>query len=297
MGNTSDTARGTIEMVVAMTIAGTIGIFVVESGLPPLVVVFYRCLFGAAALGLYCLFQGSFKIRGTRPRTVALVALGGVFLVSNWVLLFEAFRLTSISIATIVYHVNPFIILFLGMLAFGESVQRRKMMWTVAAFAGLVMVIGLPVGYAGDYPLGIALALLATALYSCTIVFAKWLPGLAPELIAFLQVALGAVLLLPIARPWEVPASGGHWPYLVTLGIVHTGLMYALLYAAFQRLSMPLIAILSFVFPVVAVILDGVVYDHRLGFLQWVGVAIIAVATIAVRLDWKLLPRRGRALS
>ncbi len=57
----------------------------------------------------------------------------GLLIIFNWVLLFAAFPKTSISLATIVYHVNPFVILFLGALVFHEKLNKNDVLWTIVA--------------------------------------------------------------------------------------------------------------------------------------------------------------------
>ncbi len=288
----SPTGSGVVEMALAMAIAGSIGVFAVESGQPAFTVVFYRCLFGALSLGIYCCWRGLFRQVHYSFRNLALISVGGAFLVYNWVLMFEALNLTSISIVTVVYHVNPFIILALGAVFFSERLDRHKLGWTSLAFAGLMAVIGIPDAMAGDYLRGIAFTLLATTLYAFTIVFSKWVKGVPPAFIAFQQVSIGVLLVLPFVDFGRIPA-GRDWFFLISLGVLHTGVEYVLLYAAFQKLSMALIAILSFVYPVVAVLLDYLVYGHLLSWEQLLGVALIALATLGVRLGWKL-PWPGR---
>lgn len=279
---------GVVEMAAAMAIAGSIGVFAVESAQPPFTVVFYRCLFGALALGVYCSFRGLFQQTDWRARNLAFICLGGTFLVYNWVLMFEALNLTSISIVTIVYHVNPFIILLMGTVFFAERIDRHKLSWTAFAFAGLLGVIGVPEAMQGDYVRGIVFTLLATTLYSFTIVFSKWVRGVPPAVIAFIQVSVGVFLVLPFVDFSQSPV-GQEWFFLISLGVLHTGVEYVLLYSAFQKLPMALIAILSFIYPVVAILLDYLVYGHLLTLAQIIGVAMIAIATLGVRLEWRVL--------
>lgn len=289
MAGRSNVRIGVVEMAVAMAIAGSIGVFALESEQPPFTVVFYRCLFGALALGIYCLTRGLFRRGDYSVRNLGLICLGGAFLVYNWVLMFEALRLSSISIVTIVYHVNPFIILLLGVVFFAERIDRHKLGWTTFAFAGLLCVVGLPEAMEGDYVRGIVFTLLATTLYSFTIVLSKWVKGVPPAVIAFIQVSLGVFLALPFVDFAGVPA-GQEWFFLISLGILHTGVEYVLLYSAFQKLSMALIAILSFIYPVVAIALDYLVYGQVLSLEQMTGVVMIALATLGVRLEWKIRP-------
>ncbi|MBI3451292.1 MAG: EamA family transporter [Rhodospirillales bacterium] len=277
-----------LKMIAAMAIAGSVGVFVLESGQSAFNVAFYRCVFGALSLGLLCIFSGKLKREYFTMRSLRVISIGGAFLVYNWALLFKAYSLTSISIATIVYHVNPFIILFLGLIFFRDRFDFGKLVWTLVAFVGLISVVGIPDVLVGDHMLGIGLTLAATTLYSFTVVFAKWLKEIPSEFIAFIQVSVGAVLLLPFTNLGDVPASGFHWYYLIGLGVLHTCIEYALLYSAFQKLSMALIAILSFIYPVVAVLLDYLFYGRVLEVSQWAGIAAIVIATLGVKLEWQL---------
>ncbi|WP_268630478.1 NAD-binding protein, partial [Escherichia coli] len=53
-------------------------------------------------------------------KDVGLALAAGAALVLNWVLLFSAYRLASISLATAVYNVQPFFLIGLGALFLGE---------------------------------------------------------------------------------------------------------------------------------------------------------------------------------
>lgn len=87
------------------------------------------------------------------------------------------------------------------------------------------------------------------------------------------------------------PLAGLQWGYLIGLGFFHTAVQYILLYGAFQKLPMALIAILSFIYPVVTVVLDYAIYEQRLQPAQWLGITAIVVATLAVKLNWRLRRR------
>ena len=250
--------QGTLEMGAAMAISGTIGWFVVQSGLPALEVVFWRCAFGAVALGLVCWAMG--LLRGMTWRIARWAALGGVAIVTNWLLLFGAYSHASISVATAVYNTQPFMLVVFGALLFGERVTLAKLGWLATAFVGMLLIVqakpgaGLP---GGDYALGIAMALGAAFFWAVASVIAKRLTGTPPHLIALVQVAVGVLMLAPFARLGTPPQGASTWLLLVTLGVVHTGLMYILLYGAVQKLPTYLQGALSFIYPVVAIGVDA----------------------------------------
>ncbi|WP_373791725.1 EamA family transporter, partial [Delftia acidovorans] len=165
---------GTWRMLLAMALSGTIGLLVVESALSPLLVVFARCVLGALGLGLWLAWRRDWvKPQG---REWLWLAGGGIALVLNWVALFSAYHYSSIAVATVVYHVQPFMLLALSALQ-GEPVERRKLPWLllallgVALSSGLVGLNGMDASHAGTGAwIGVALALLAAALYAGTTV-------------------------------------------------------------------------------------------------------------------------------
>jgi drug/metabolite transporter (DMT)-like permease len=75
---------------------------------------------------------------------------------------------------------------------------------------------------------------------------------------------------------------------LATLGIVHTGVMYILLYGAIQKLPTYLQGSLSFIYPVVAILVDFWAFGHRLHLSQVAGAAAILIAAAGMNLGWTL---------
>lgn len=276
--------QGTLEMSGAMAISGTIGWFVVQSGQAALDVVFWRCAFGAATLALVCAAMGI--LRGVLTwRQTAWAALGGVAIVTNWLLLFGAYSHASISIATAVYNTQPFMLVAFGALLFGERVTLPKLGWLALAFGGMLLIVQARPGasFAGShYALGIAMALGAAFFWAVASVIAKRLTGTPPHLIALVQVCVGVLMLAPFAHFSSLPQDSRTWVLLVTVGVVHTGLMYILLYGAVQKLPTYLQGALSFIYPVVAIGVDFVAFGHRLQPAQWLGAAAILLAAAAM---------------
>ncbi|MEU9702139.1 DMT family transporter [Streptomyces sp. NPDC047981] len=284
MRNESGTqARGTVELTLAMVLSGTLGIFVVESGASPFSVVFYRCLFGALALGVYSLVRGYFGGHGFTAKKLGLAALGGVFIVFNWVFLFEAYEATSISFATVVYHTQPFFLVVLGAVLFRERITAAKFGWLAVAFVGLVLVSGIRPGDTASLK-GLGFALAAAVLYGLSTIVTKRISGVRPHLIALVQVLVGLPLLLPFVEFEESGRIGSGWGWLVGLGFIHTGLMYVLMYAAYQKLPTAKIAVLAFTYPAVAMVADWAVYGHHIGLVQALGVPLIVLASLRVTL-------------
>lgn len=277
--------KGIGQMTLAMLISGSIGAFVLISGLPVIDVVFWRCVIGAAALGVFILLSKRPFSRFTRPMLLLAID-GGVALVINWLLLFAAYDKISIGMSTVVYNTQPFMLVLMGMFL-GERVKAVTWGWLLLSFLGVVVLLSseLKSGQNGELFTGIAMALGAAFFYALTAIIARKLRPLPPQHIAFVQVLTGVVMLLPLAH---FASLSGHFPWgiLLTLGIVHTGVMYQLLYSAIQKLPTPIIGSLSFIYPLVAILVDSLAFGHTLSALQLAGGMIILLAAAGNNLGW-----------
>jgi drug/metabolite transporter (DMT)-like permease len=288
--------RGTVEMTAAMVMSGTIGWFVILSGQPIMDVVFWRCVFGAATLLAVCAALG--LLRGAITlRLMGIAALGGVAIVLNWLLLFTAYSRASISIATAVYNTQPFMLVGLGALFFSERLTMTKLTWLAMAFAGMLLIVQAKPDASDigtDYFSGIMMALGAAFFYAVAAIITKKLSGTPPHLIALIQVCVGIVMLAPFANLSRLPAGIGAWGTLAAIGVVHTGLVYILLYGAIQKLPTHLTGSLSFIYPIVAIMIDFLAFGHRLHPAQLMGAAAILIAAAGMNLGWSLRRLKGQ---
>ncbi len=268
---------------------GTIGVFVEEAGQDPLTTVWFRCLFGGLALLVWGLATG--RIRELRLSGNAWwVALAtGVLVVFNWALFFAAIPRTSIGVATVVFHVQPLWVIAIGAWWLREPVSRLQWAAVLVALAGLVLATGLlDAPQAGptmtqSYLWGLLLCLGGSLSYAGVTLIAKSAHTVSSFALAWWQCLVGVVLLgwWPLLHGW--PAAGAPWAWLVGLGAIHTGLAYAVLYAGMARLPAARIAILQFVYPGAAVLVDWAVYGRTLSAVQLAGVGLMALALWVVR--------------
>lgn len=297
----ADIKRGSAEMTAAMLISGTIGWFVLMSGQPVTSVVFWRCVFGAVTLVAIAAMLGLLDRRHFTRRVVLLSIAGGIAIVVNWLLLFAAYSHASISIATMVYNTQPFMLLGLGALFLGEKITMTKVFWLAISFAGMLAIISAKPGGGfapADYLVGIALSIGAAFFYAIAALLTKLLKGTPPHLIALIQVVTGTLMLAPMALAAPAPSGAEQWSILIAVGVIHTGVMYVLLYGAIQRLPTHMTGALSFIYPIAAIVVDRLAFGHALQPIQVFGSIAILLAAAGMNLGWKLrlpspIKRRG----
>jgi drug/metabolite transporter (DMT)-like permease len=190
------------------------------------------------------------------------------------------------SVATLVVHVQPFLIMVIGSLWLGERVSHRQ--WGSALFA--LLGLGLATGVldqvlgsqtAGSIDLhGLALALGAALAYALAPLLLRRAHGASSLVMAWWQCVAGTVALAWWPLMQGGPAPGPAWGWLVGMGVVHTGLAYVLLYTGVSRLPAGRMALLQFVYPASAIAFDALVYGRTLSGIQLAGGALLLASLL-----------------
>lgn len=283
------TRTALIQLLLAEVLIGSVGVFVRESGRDPVTAVFFRCVFGSLFLLAWGISRGYLRGLWADAQLIRTAMISGVLLVLNWVALFAGMERSSIGVATLVYHFYPFAMMAMAALFLGERTRPADVAWTVLAFAGVVLsadplrVLG---GADGTYLLGIGLTFVAALLCGASLLLARRAGGQRPYALVLIQCVVGVAMLAPFAHHTSVWAAGPHWVWLAGLGLVHSGICYVLFYSAYARLPVATIAVLSFVYPVIALVLDYALYGQTLAPVQGLGIALIVLGTLGVNLKW-----------
>ncbi|MCW5630359.1 MAG: DMT family transporter [Rhodoferax sp.] len=276
-------------MLAGGLLLGTLGVFVEEAGQHPLTTVLLRCAFGAVVLLVFGASTGRLPELRLHGGAMRAALLAGGLMVLNWALFFGAIDRTPIGVATVVFHVQPVWVMAFGAVWLGERAGRLQWCAMAAALAGLALASGLADGAIGEPPVsasywgGIAMCLGGSLSYAGVTLIAKTVRGASPYALACWQCLVGVVLLAwwPLWHGW--PGTVAAWAWLAGLGGLHTGLAYVILYAGMARLPAARIALLQFVYPGAAVLVDWMVYGRVLSAPQMAGVVLMALALWAVR--------------
>lgn len=282
-----------LQLGLALAVSGTVGAFVLQAGVSPFTAVFWRCAFGALFLGGWSVAFGYLPDRSVKRRNLLLSALAGAFLALCWACLFAGFQMTSIATATIVFQSYPFLLVLAGIVLLREKASADQLTWLVLAFVGVPLASGAlaqSLTEGSHWLLGVALTFAAAASYVGTTFCVRAIRDQRPELTMFYQATVGA-LLLSVAADFHSHVSLASWGWLAGMGVIHTGLAMVAMFATYQFLPTPVIAIMNFIHPAVAILIDWAIYGHPLALVQWLGIALIVVATLGVNLKWRLFPR------
>lgn len=275
-----------LSVIGAMTIFGTIGIFRKCIDLPSSGLAVARGLIGAAFLLVLMLILGKKMDKAAVKDNLWLLLISGAFIGINWMLLFESYRYTTVATATLCYYLAPVFVVLLSPLVLKEKLSASKSACAVVAVLGMVLVSGVfdQGGLNMTQLPGILFGLGAAGFYAAVILLNKKMKPIGAMDCTVIQLAAAALVLLPYTLLMEdytaVVLSPLGVILLVAVGIVHTGVAYALYFGSVHKLPAQTVAIFSYIDPVVAILLSALLLQEPMTVWGWIGAVLILGSTL-----------------
>lgn len=276
--------KARFEIVFSMAAFGTIAVFVRNIGLPSGEVALYRAVIAALALFLWQLCTRQTVRWQDVKKELPLLFVSGAAMSVNWILLFEAYKYTTVAMATLSYYFAPVIVTVASTVLFREGLTAKQISCFVMSTLGLVMVIGVSGGGGSHDLLGILLGLGAAVFYAAVVLINKGIRRVSGLNRTFMQF-LAAILVM---TPYISMTGGSHLAgldmtgavNLMVVGVFHTGICYCMYFSSLRYLKGQEASILSYIDPVVAVILSVAVLHEPVSPLQAAGGFMILGFTV-----------------
>lgn len=274
-----------LKIVLSMAIWGTIAPFVRRIGVSSAELALYRAVLAAAVVGTYLLATKQRILPRCDRHGLLLLLFSGMAMGINWILLFQAYKYTTVAAATLSYYFAPVIVTAACPLLFREHLTRKQLLCFVMSTLGLILIVGS--GITGSSPtdaIGIAFGLGAAVLYATVVMLNKFITTVPGIHRTFLQFVAASLILIPYAAADSgftlntLDTAG--WICLLILGTVHSGLAYCLYFSSLKDVSGQQAAILSYIDPLVAVIIGVAVLSEPISWQQIFGGGLILGFTL-----------------
>ena len=289
--------KAMLGVIATMLIFGTIGIFREYTPLPSGLLSMARGLIGAAFLFLVMMIT-RVKVNGEAvKKNFLLLFLSGVMIGVNWILLFEAYKYTTVPIATLSYYMAPIFVILGASVVLKEKLTPLKVVCALVAFIGIVLVaFGSDAGGESadgkNHLLGILLGVGAAALYAGDILVNKVIDGVGAEERTLVQLATAGAVCIPYTFLAEdignVEFTTTSVILLIVMGVLHTGIAYTIYFGSMKQLRAQTVALLSYIDPVASVILAvWLIPGSVLTAFGWVGAVLVLGAAVVSELPSK----------
>lgn len=285
--------RARLMIISAMAVFGTLAPFVRNISVTSGELALYRAILAAGLIGVFLGVTGQKIPVKKLGRDLVLLLLSGVAMGFNWILLFEAYKYTTVSVATLSYYFAPVIVTVVSPVLFREKLTVKQILCFVMSTVGIVMITGVgETSGVSDY-IGIAFGLSAAVLYATVVLLNKFIKQVAGIHRTFLQFLAAIAVLVPyvlFTSGVTVGAMNGTgWACLLIVGLVHTGISYCMYFSALRDIPGQEAAILSYVDPLVAVLISVTVLGEIMNFWQALGGVLILGFTL-----WNELPEKKK---
>lgn len=280
------TALSKMKLISSMFVFGTIGIFVKYIPLPSSVIALARGVTGTLFLVIALLLSKRKINFSFNSKDIILLFVSGGFIGFNWIFLFEAYRYTTVAVATLCYYFAPALVIIASPLVFKERLSVKKAVCVMLSLLGMAFISGV---FSSTLPAlneltGVFFGLMAAVLYASVMIINKKLCAIPAYEKTIMQLGMSAIVVLPytlltggfVDAYFSVPTV----ILLAVVGIVHTGITYFLYFGSMDNLKPHTIALLSYIDPLVAVLLSAIVLGENFGVHEFVGMLLIIGSSI-----------------
>jgi len=267
-------------LITSMLIFGTIGIFRRYIPLSSAMLAFSRGILGSVCLILFLALK-KHKLPKIKKKTLFLLIITGALIGLNWILLFEAYNYTTVATATMCYYMQPTIVILLSPLVLREKLAMKKLLCAATAIVGMIFISGMLEGngVGTKDTMGILCGLGAASLYATVVILNKKIQIEDAYQKTIIQLSSAAVVLIPYLfiteNLSEIKLDVLAILMVLVVGIVHTGIAYALYFGSMKNLKSQSIAVLSYIDPVFALLLSAVVLSEKLTVFGVIGAVLI----------------------
>ncbi len=275
-----------LKMIISMAIFGTIGIFVNYIDAPRSMIAVCRGFIGVLFIFLFMTLTGKkINFSDIKRNFIKLAVTGGLIGV-NWILLFESYEAIGVANGTLCYYLEPVILVIGAALIYKEKISLTKACCIIIALLGMVFVSGVfpPQEGAVLNPTGIMLGIGAALFYASVVLINRNIKNISSYDMTMVQLFFAAVVALPYVLLREnltqIKFDATEIILLLIVGVIHTGLAYVLYFGAVRELKSQSVAVLSYIDPMLAIVLSMTLL--REGFTLWgiLGAVMILGSTL-----------------
>ena len=274
-----------VKLIVSMVVFGSLGLFVRNISVSSGELALYRAILAAVLIGIFLVVTKQKIPFAEIKGQLVLLLLSGMAMGFNWILLFEAYKYTTVSVATLSYYFAPVIVTLVCPILFKEKMGAKQWICFAMSTIGIVLITGIgDLSSGSSHLIGIGFGLGAACLYATVILLNKFITGVAGIHRTFLQFLAAIIVLIPYVAVTSGVTLGSMnaagFGCLLVVGLVHTGITYCLYFSSLKELPGQKAAILSYIDPLVAVLVSVLILGEALTLMQAIGGVLILGFTL-----------------
>jgi len=281
-----------VKIIISMLAFGTVGLFIKSIELNSAEIALYRAVIASAVIFGYIILAKKEINYANLKKQAPKLFISGAAIGFNWIFLFEAYRYTSIALATLCYYFAPVIVIFMSGLIYKEKLTFKQIICFIGATTGVLFIIG-SVEEGSASTIGVIFGLGAACLYAFVVLMNKSIRNIGGEEQTLMQFVSASVVLAPyvmVNSGFNIAGlSATGLINVAVLGVVHTGIMYVMYFSSMYALSGQALSMLSYIDPLSAVMISLLILNEPVTLYQLAGGACILLFTLANEISFNKL--------
>ena len=266
----------------ALSLYGTIGLFLHFVSYSSEFVVLCRGLFGSLFIYLVLLFRKEKIDKEAVRKNLFMLALSGIALGLNWVFLFAGYRY-GIAISSLCNYMAPIIVVVIMSLFYKERINLKQILCIVMAFAGMLLMLGIFEGNSTVDMRCVLYGSLAAVGFVILVLINRRIrdiPQLEKTLIQLLFSMLAVLPYVYFNNGFPKLFDLRSTLLVLMLGFLHTGVAYIFYFSSIDTLPAQSIAVLGYLEPVMNLLIGALILHEKIGISGILGALLIILASI-----------------
>jgi drug/metabolite transporter (DMT)-like permease len=263
--------KGYSQVIAASILYGLIGIFIkLIDDMPLGSIIFYRLLFGLAAVTLYLAVSGRFFEMKLKEKKRYLLMLG-LFEAAAVMANFYSIRYTTVSIAVLLLYTTPIYITLLSPLVLKEKITSRSIIALALSVTGVVMVVQ-PQTQNGINVIGVALGLASGLLFALMILTSRKIKDIYTGTAqATWSMIISIIVFSPNAFAVSADVLKNDLYLIILFGLLPTAIGGILYFNGLRLVRAQSASIISLLEPVSAVVFAFMILSEPIAFSTVLG--------------------------
>jgi len=274
-----------VKYLLAVTIYGTIGLFIHYVNASSEFIVFCRGTIGSLFIATVMLIKRQRIDFKAISSNLSLLAMSGVCLGLNWVFLFSGYK-RALALTSLCNYTAPIFVVIISTLFLKEKINFKQIICIITSFVGVVLISGIFDSRGVDLYC-ILCGMLAAACFVGLVLLNRRFKNIKDLDKTIIQLAFSAITVLPyMVINSSIPTSLDITSIiiLILLGIVHTGIAYILYFSSIDTLPVEEVAVLGYIEPALSVIIGILILKETSSIFSIIGAIVIIVSAILIEL-------------
>lgn len=276
--------------ILALLLFGSNGVVASYIGLTSYEIVLLRSLLGSILLIVVFFFTGHKLTVLQHKKDFCYIALSGIAMGADWLLLFEAFAQIGVSLGMLINYCGPVIVVALSPFLFKERISPQKLTSLITALIGVFLISGQAATEGANF-WGLLCAGLSAVSYAAMVIFnkkSKQVTGMENSTLQLFFAFVTVSIFIGFKQCFYIEIAAEDWLPILWIGLLNTGISCYLYFSSIGRLPVQTVAICGYLEPLSAVALAAVLLQESMTVTQLFGATMIIGGSVFGEMtSWK----------